>query len=64
MSDTNTSNPSFFARTAAPAPLSPAPNITILFIFYLIFNVMIVNAANIMVVIQKRMVIFDSWNGR
>ena len=32
MSDTKTSKPSFFASTAAPAPLSPAPNITILFI--------------------------------
>src|SRR5574344_1956177 len=28
---TNTSKPSFFARTAAPAPLSPAPKTTILF---------------------------------
>ena len=32
MSLTNTSNPSFLASTAAPAPLSPAPNITIFFI--------------------------------
>src|SRR5574344_1254356 len=32
MSDTNTSKPSFFANTAAPAPLSAAPSITILFI--------------------------------
>ena len=46
-------------------PLSPAPNITILFIcFYRIFNVMIVRAARIIEVIQNRMVIFDSWNGR
>ena len=35
-----------------------------LYSYYLIFRVIIVNAANIMVVIQKRMVIFDSWNGR
>ena len=74
MSDTKTSNPSFLASTAAPAPLSPAPKITILLIvlflsnqagkepvYYLIFNVMMVNAARMMVTIQKRMVIFDSW---
>ena len=29
-----------------------------------IFNVIMVIAANIMVVIQKRIVIFDSWKGR
>ena len=29
-------------------------------LFYLIFNVMIVNAASIIVTIQKRRVIFDS----
>ena len=87
MSDTNTSNPFCFASTAAPAPLSPAPNIAILFMSYffsffivnvfissseifklslnryLIFSVMMVIAARMMVVIQKRMVIFDSWNG-
>ena len=33
MSETKTSKPSFFANTAAPAPLSPAPSITILFIY-------------------------------
>ncbi len=32
--------------------------------FHLIFKVMMVNAARIIVTIQKRMVIFDSWNGR
>eukprot|EP00975_Prorocentrum_lima_P040465 8495916-Prorocentrum_lima.AAC.1 len=43
MSETKVSKPCFFARTAAPAPLSPAPTST-------------------MVTIQKRTVIFDSWN--
>ena len=33
MSETNVSNPLTFASTAAPAPLSPAPKITILFIY-------------------------------
>ena len=33
-------------------------------LYYLIFNVMMVMAANMMDTIQKRMVIFDSWNGR
>ena len=33
MSETKTSKPSFFASIAAPAPLSPAPSITILFIY-------------------------------
>ena len=55
-----TSKPFTFARTAAPVPLSPAPKIAILFIFYLIFNVMIAKAASIIVVIQKRTTIFDS----
>ena len=32
ISETNTSKPFAFANTAAPAPLSPAPNTTILFI--------------------------------
>ena len=36
MSLTNTSKPSFFASTAAPAPLSPAPRITIFFILLFI----------------------------
>ena len=65
ISETKVSNPCFFARTAAPAPLSPAPSMTILLaiIFvYLIFNVIIVIAASTMVTIQKRTVIFDSWN--
>ena len=31
-------------------------------IYYRIFNVIIVIAANTMVTIQKRTVIFDSWN--
>ena len=65
MSETKVSKPCFFARTAAPAPLSPAPSMTILLaiIFvYLIFNVIIVIAASTMVTIQKRTVIFDSWN--
>ena len=31
---------------------------------YLTFRVIIANAAKIMDAIQKRMVIFDSWNGR
>jgi hypothetical protein len=31
MSETKVSNPCFLAKTAAPAPLSPAPNMTILF---------------------------------
>ena len=61
-SETNVSNPFFCARTAAPVPLSPAPNMTILFAmaFYLIFKVIIVIAASTMVTIQKRTVIFDS----
>ena len=67
MSETKVSKPCFFARTAAPAPLSPAPSMTILFshnlrLSYLIFNVIIVIAASTMVTIQKRTVIFDSWN--
>ena len=61
LSDTNTSNPFAFAKTAAPAPLSPAPNITILLlIFYLIFNVTIVITAKIIPINQKRTTIFDS----
>ena len=35
---------------------------TFYIIFYLIFKVIIVNAARIIVNIQKRMVILDSWN--
>ena len=31
---------------------------------YLIFRVMMVSAARMMEMIQKRTVIFDSWNGR
>ena len=30
MSETKVSNPCFLANTAAPVPLSPAPNMTIL----------------------------------
>ena len=36
MSDTNVSNPFTLASTAAPAPLSPAPNTTILLMFSLV----------------------------
>ncbi|CUQ54277.1 Uncharacterised protein [Segatella copri] len=39
MSETKTSNPSFFASTAAPAPLSPAPKITILLI--VLFSILV-----------------------
>ena len=62
MSETNVSKPCFCASTAAPAPLSPAPKMTILFamISYLIFKVIIVIAANTIVTIQNRTVIFDS----
>src|SRR4030065_643209 len=35
LSDTKTSNPSFSARTAEPAPLSPAPSIAIFFFIQL-----------------------------
>ena len=65
-SETNTSNPNFCARTAAPQPLSPAPNITILFSispFYLTFNVISVIAAIMIVTIQKRTVTFASCIG-
>ena len=34
ISDTKVSNPFTLARTAAPAPLSPAPNTTILFMIF------------------------------
>lgn len=37
-------------------------HISILNNYYLIFNVIIVIAANTIVTIQKRMVILDSWN--
>ena len=36
ISDTNTSKPFFFAKTAAPAPLSPAPNMTILLAIFIL----------------------------
>ena len=62
-SDTKTSNPSLSARMAAPHPLSPAPNTTILFSIYLTFSVMRVNAAIIIVTIQKRTVTFASCMG-
>ena len=48
-------------------PLSPRSPFTFLLFYlftfkvYLIFSVMMVSAASMMVTIQKRMVIFDSW---
>lgn len=48
-----------FARIAVPTPLSPPPKTTILFI-YLNFNVAIVNTANKIPTIQKRVTILLS----
>ena len=47
LSERKTSNPFTFARTAAPAPLSPPPSTTIrlfLFILYLVYSVAVVDA--------------------
>ena len=46
LSERKTSNPFTFARTAAPAPLSPPPNITIrlvVFILYLLFLLLLLS---------------------
>ena len=48
MSLTNTSKPSFFARMAAPAPLSPAPNMTILFCMGLMVSVGLMSLMGLM----------------
>ena len=64
MSETKTSWPFTWASTAAPTPLSPAPNTTILFFFisfcYRIFKVTNVITAKIIPTIQNRVTILVS----